>query len=128
MRCPRCGGTLATFALEGKEKRAMVCETCGFAGIPASHRPEGESVESWDQVVERFDGTSLPPARTDRTDRVGNVPSASDTDAAIDPDRLEETVTVGTSLLDQNGHEADGSQDPTENRDERGEANSEAQA
>jgi len=100
MRCPRCDGTLQTFVLEGAEGTAVVCRSCGFAGIPAAHRPDGEPVESWEQVVARFDGTALPPAQTERTERTGEVPTAEESDAAIDPDRLEETVPVEATLGD----------------------------
>lgn len=100
MRCPRCDGTLQTFVLEGTEGKAVVCRSCGFAGVPAAHRHDGEPVESWEQVLARFDEAVLPPAPTERTEGTGDVPTADESDAAIDPDRLEETVPVETTLAD----------------------------
>ena len=101
MRCPRCNGTLATFAVEATGRSAVVCESCGFAGIPASHRPERTDGESWERAVAQFDRTALPPERTCRVRRAEGIalPTA-DASPAIDPDRLEESVTVATALGD----------------------------
>lgn len=96
MRCPRCEGSLSTFSIEAAGESAVVCESCGFSGIPASHRTEAIEVESWDQVVDRFDETVLPPARTSRA-RAVSTPR-DDSGPSIDPARLEESVSVGTSL------------------------------
>jgi len=52
MDCPQCGGTLATYALSGRE--ASVCEDCGYVGIAAEHRGEARRVESWDDALRRF--------------------------------------------------------------------------
>jgi ribosomal protein S21 len=52
MDCPQCGGTLATYALSGRE--ASVCEDCGYVGIAAEHRGETRRVESWDDALRRF--------------------------------------------------------------------------
>ena len=52
MDCPQCGGTLATYALRGRE--ASVCEDCGYVGIAAEHRGDPRSVESWDDALRRF--------------------------------------------------------------------------
>jgi hypothetical protein len=52
MDCPQCGGTLATYALGGRE--ASVCEDCGYVGIAAEHRGDPRSVESWDDALRRF--------------------------------------------------------------------------
>jgi hypothetical protein len=52
MDCPQCGGTLATYALDGRE--ASVCEDCGYVGIAAEHRGAPRSVESWDDALRRF--------------------------------------------------------------------------
>jgi len=52
MDCPQCGGTLATYALGGRE--ASVCEDCGYVGIAAEHRGAPRSVESWDDALRRF--------------------------------------------------------------------------
>jgi hypothetical protein len=52
MDCPQCGGTLATYALSGRE--ASVCEDCGYVGIAAEHRGDPRSVESWDDALRRF--------------------------------------------------------------------------
>jgi len=52
MDCPQCEGTLATYALGGRE--ASVCEDCGYVGIAAEHRGDPRSVESWDDALRRF--------------------------------------------------------------------------
>jgi len=52
MDCPQCDGTLATYALGGRE--ASVCEDCGYVGIAAEHRGDPRSVESWDDALRRF--------------------------------------------------------------------------
>ncbi|MFB6255875.1 MAG: hypothetical protein ABEH58_03970, partial [Haloplanus sp.] len=52
MDCPQCDGTLATYALSGRE--ASVCEDCGYVGIAAEHRGGPQSVESWDEALRRF--------------------------------------------------------------------------
>lgn len=106
MPCPRCGGDLVTFAIEGASATAVVCETCGYADTPASHRPEGADPESWEEAIARV-GDSPRRDRVSRTVRLEGgpkPPTASETDdptdgadAAIDPDRLEETVTVTPS-------------------------------
>jgi len=52
MDCPQCGGTLATYALDGRE--ASVCEDCGYVGIPAEHRGAPKRVESWSDALRRY--------------------------------------------------------------------------
>lgn len=50
--CPRCGGTLEELVFE--EHRAVVCEDCGFADVPADHSPTEREDESWDAALRRF--------------------------------------------------------------------------
>ncbi|GGN05319.1 hypothetical protein [Halarchaeum nitratireducens] len=51
--CPRCGGDLETFVFEGK--RAVVCEDCGYADVPADHSPpERADEESWASILRRY--------------------------------------------------------------------------
>jgi hypothetical protein len=100
MHCPRCGGDLASFTIEEAARTAVACENCGFADTPASHRPDGDDPESWDEAVSRFENAPQRN-RTCRTVRLDGAPtpaSDNETDAAIDPDRLDETVTVATTL------------------------------
>ena len=52
MDCPRCGGPLSGYALG--ESRAVVCEDCGYAGIPADHRGGYGDSESWSEALRRF--------------------------------------------------------------------------
>lgn len=54
MDCPQCEGegTLTTFT-DG-EREAVVCEDCGYVGIPADHSGEGREVETWADAVDRF--------------------------------------------------------------------------
>lgn len=99
MRCPRCGGPLVTFAVEGVDEPAVVCESCGFADVSASHRAELADNESWERAIERFDESRLPPDRTCRTERAASVsPPDDEADSNIDADRLEESVSVAASL------------------------------
>jgi hypothetical protein len=98
MRCPRCEGTLETFDLEAAGESAVVCDSCGFAGVPASHRSEDEETESWEQAIARFDETVSPPERTCQTGRGETVRAPTGADQSLDPARLEESVSVAVSL------------------------------
>ncbi|ACV10628.1 conserved hypothetical protein [Halorhabdus utahensis DSM 12940] len=103
MECPRCGGDLTTFALGGEKATAVVCESCGFSGVPASHRYEGGEPESWDRAMERFESENLSAERTCLIGREAGVripfdePDA-ETKPGIDIDDFEATVTVAASL------------------------------
>ncbi|WP_338740787.1 hypothetical protein [Haloplanus salilacus] len=59
MDCPQCGGTLATYALSGRE--ASVCEDCGYVGIAAEHRGDTRRIESWNDALRRFYGSDEDP-------------------------------------------------------------------
>ena len=103
MECPRCGGNLMTFAVGGTEATAVVCESCGFSGVPASHRYEGGDPESWDRAMERFDSENPSAERTCLIGREEGIripfdDSDSETESGIDIADLEETVTVAASL------------------------------
>jgi hypothetical protein len=99
MRCPRCGGSLATFAVEEGDESAVVCESCGFTDVSAEHGSELADSESWERAIERFDETRLPPDRTCQTDRAeGVTPPDVGGDTDIAPERLEESVSVAASL------------------------------
>jgi len=53
MECPRCGGRLETLELDGA--RAVVCERCGYADVPADHSPgERPREESWEEVLRAY--------------------------------------------------------------------------
>lgn len=52
MECPRCNGPVESFTLG--EATAVVCETCGYVGIPTDHRVVSGSSESWEEALERF--------------------------------------------------------------------------
>ena len=69
MRCPRCSGPLVTFAVGGADESAVVCESCGFAGVSC---------------------------RTDRAETVS--PPDDEADSNIGAERLEESVSVAASL------------------------------
>jgi hypothetical protein len=109
MNCPRCDGTLATFAVEATGKSAVVCESCGFAGVAASHEAEGNEVESWDRAIRRFEETGLSPDRTCQTGRTDavSVPT-DDADPEVDPERFEESVAVAAALREDEDAEAGG--------------------
>lgn len=116
MRCPRCAGDLVTFAVEGTAGTAVVCEDCGFADTPASHRPEGSESESWDEAIARFD-EAVPRDRTSQTIRIERAPTPSSIDetyTSFDPDRLDETVTVAASLRATDRHESAPDEEGTE--------------
>ena len=103
MKCPRCGGNLSTFALGGANATAVVCESCGFSGVPASHRPEGGEPESWDRAIERFDSDRPSAERTCSIGRQEGVrvpveDPDSETASRVDIDDFEETVSVAASL------------------------------
>lgn len=102
MHCPRCEGTLMTFAVEVTGASAVICESCGFAGVPASHRSENGEIESWEKAIERFDETVLPPERTCRTERDDAVQAPiGDSSRTLDSARLDESVSVAASLRDR---------------------------
>lgn len=52
MECPRCDGPVEAYTLEGTT--AVVCQECGYVGVPADHRSVADSSESWDEAIERF--------------------------------------------------------------------------
>jgi hypothetical protein len=43
---------MITFSLG--DNSAPTCEECGYVGVPADHRAEGEESESWDEALGRF--------------------------------------------------------------------------
>jgi len=99
MDCPRCGGPLATFAVEATDRSAVVCESCGFVGVAASHEPEENTVESWDQAIERFEAAGVPLDRTRQIRRADAVSVPTDeSDSGVDADTFEESVTVAAAL------------------------------
>ncbi|WP_135663599.1 hypothetical protein [Halorhabdus rudnickae] len=102
MECPRCGKDLATFAIEGTEATAVVCESCGFSGVPASHRHEDSETETWDRAMKRFESEQLPPEATcliGREDGVSIPNDGSDSETGSGTTMAElGTVTVAASL------------------------------
>ncbi|WP_256391269.1 zf-TFIIB domain-containing protein [Natronoarchaeum rubrum] len=52
MDCPRCSGTLETYALFGRE--AEGCEKCGYVGVAVSHESKPDELESWQEALDRF--------------------------------------------------------------------------
>jgi hypothetical protein len=99
MDCPRCEERLDTYAVETTGQTAVVCDTCGFAGVAASHRPEESDPESWDHAIRRFEQTEGTEDWTVETGRaeVVSVPT-DDSRPDIDPEALEESVAVATVL------------------------------
>ncbi|WP_275883489.1 hypothetical protein [Halorhabdus sp. BNX81] len=111
MECPRCGGNLETFAVGGTEATAVVCDSCGFSGVPASHRYEGAAPESWDRAMERFENENLSTEHTCLVVREEGVRVPVDdpdfeTESRVDIDDFEETVTVAASLHTKSENEA----------------------
>jgi len=110
MRCPRCDGSLITFSIDEGEDAAVVCESCGFAGVPASHHSDGETPESWDAALDRLDGETL----LDRTRQVArsrgvSIPDRIDDEPTVlDGDRLDEVgVSVSASIDGQSDRRDD---------------------
>lgn len=63
--CPRCGEALATFALA--DARAVICEACEYADVPANHRSSTRGAEeSWESALERFRGGGTGETERDR--------------------------------------------------------------
>jgi DNA-directed RNA polymerase subunit M/transcription elongation factor TFIIS len=87
MDCPQCGGTLATYALSGRE--ASVCENCGYVGIDAEHRGTPRRIESWNDALRRFYNR-----RTDGTDGTDDT---DDTDAPTGGPVTEEDTTTNST-------------------------------
>ena len=52
MECPRCGGQLETYSLDGE--KAVGCGSCGYVGVDVEHYREPDDAESWDEALERF--------------------------------------------------------------------------
>ncbi|GGL48269.1 hypothetical protein [Halocalculus aciditolerans] len=53
MECPRCGGAVTEFTLG--ERSAVVCEDCGYSGVPADlHAEQLDGEESWSEAIARF--------------------------------------------------------------------------
>ncbi|GAD51343.1 hypothetical protein MBEHAL_0103 [Halarchaeum acidiphilum MH1-52-1] len=51
--CPRCGGDLEALVFDGA--RAVVCDDCGFADVPADlSPPERADEESWASILRRY--------------------------------------------------------------------------
>lgn len=117
MDCPRCGGPLSTFAVETTDRSAVVCESCGFAGVPASHRSAQQTPESWERAVERFEaaGVSLEQSRQIGRAEAVVVPTA-DPDSRVDAAAFEESVAVASALRERTReHEAE--PEPNRGRD-----------
>jgi transcription elongation factor Elf1 len=92
MNCPRCDGTLVTFALEASDRSAVVCESCGFTGISASHAADERDIESWEQAMGRFADATAAPERLCQTSRTESIalPTEEDNgDSDLDTDRVE---------------------------------------
>lgn len=52
MECPRCEGPVESYTLDGTS--AVVCQRCGYVGIPTDHRSGTETSESRDEAIARF--------------------------------------------------------------------------
>lgn len=116
MRCPRCEETLARYSLDEGEGSAVVCESCGFAGVPADHHSEGDSQESWDVALDRLEGAELL-AKTQQIARAGGVslPDRNDTGrTTIDADRVAETGVSATASITSDSEEAPEEAEPGE--------------
>ena len=82
MDCPRCDRPLDRYALGGRE--AVVCEACGYIGVPVEHRGEPREVESWDDAISRFQEVGRVEAGTVETSAADPAPGFDD-DAEAEP-------------------------------------------
>lgn len=51
MECPRCGSPLERYTLG--DRSAIVCEACGYAGVPVDHHGERQTAETWAKALSR---------------------------------------------------------------------------
>lgn len=119
MRCPRCGEELVTYALADSDDAAIVCESCGFADVPASHRSDATPPESWEDAIDRVE-TDDPVAEATRVANDTAISVAETEPTTIDGDRLDEGVSVAASLGTGSNAEADESQTDDSEADESG--------
>ncbi len=100
--CPRCRSELVSYRLGGGEGVAVVCESCGFVGVPADHHGEVPSSESWDAALVRFeraageDGAPSLDVHRGEDVRVPTIPDEERT--TIDMDNLEGRVPVDAAV------------------------------
>lgn len=69
MPCPRCGGDLVEYRLDGRE--AFRCEACGYVGVPTDHHGSPTPSETWAESLRRFRRRHGSDATAYRTLRVG---------------------------------------------------------
>ncbi|MHC3381497.1 hypothetical protein [Haloarcula sp. H-GB5] len=101
MRCPRCKSDLSTYTLATAGQTAIVCESCGFADISASHHNEASPPESWEFALARFNqNPDSNPGRPENTGRTPSVPIPEQDEPTDRPEfSLEQAgVAVGISL------------------------------
>lgn len=73
MECPRCGEPLDRYALAGRV--AVICESCGYVGVPVEHRGAEGPLESWDDAVSRLAASEPPASATVETSSEDPTPS-----------------------------------------------------
>ncbi len=117
MRCPRCDATLVTFVIESADQSAVVCESCGFAGVPTSHHPDELDIESWEQAFARLDQMQWSPEQSCETGRTAAVslPATSER-SDLDFDELAASVPVVASVR----NDQSSSEKPTDERSDDG--------
>ncbi len=71
MHCPRCGGNLTEYRLDGKE--ALECRSCGYVGVPTDHHGTPTPAETWAESLRRFRREHDVDADAYRTLRIGNA-------------------------------------------------------
>lgn len=99
MRCPRCDASLVTFVIQSADQSAVVCESCGFAGVPTSHYPDERDAESWKQALERFDRVLWASEQSCETTRTTAVPLPGTSERSeLDFDELEASVPAVASI------------------------------
>lgn len=69
MPCPRCGGDLIEYRLDGREARG--CDTCGYVGIPVDHHGSPTPSETWAESLRRFRQRHGDDSSAYRTLRIG---------------------------------------------------------
>jgi len=69
MPCPRCGGDLVEYRLDGRT--AFKCEGCGYVDVPTDHHGSPTPAETWAESLRRFRRRHGSDETAFRTLRVG---------------------------------------------------------
>ena len=105
--CPRCGTSLTTLTLRGTT--AVNCERCGFVGVNADHSGEPQTIESWDQAMNRFqevnhiDNTGVDADADEKAEQTSGQGSAAPVSTEPADDTFESAVANNASATATEG-------------------------